>query len=216
MDSYRDRLKTYLLGEGADLVGFALVADFADALEGAAPTDNMKDARSVIIIAVRVDAPPGTEKEHAMAAWRGNVFPLNELAFKASKLLFKEGYSALVVPAATRSAYEALKGEISHKHAAVKSGLGCIGKSSLLVTPGFGPRVALISIITDAELGGGEEFREDLCGGCEICARICPIEDTVNEECEDGYYRIRKEKCIKCYLCYTECPIGVEKDEKLI
>ena len=208
MDDCRHRLETYLLREGADLVGFTSAADFASALDGSAPSDHLKDARSVITIAVRVDAPPGTKKERAMAEWRGKVFPLCELAFKASRLLFDEGYHALVVPPATRSAYEALQGEISHKHAAVKSGLGCIGKSSLLVTPEFGPRVALISIITDADLGGGREFREDLCGDCDICVQVCPVEDTVNEEVRDGYYMIRKERCIKCYLCYTECPIG--------
>ncbi|RLG20461.1 hypothetical protein DRN77_07690 [Methanosarcinales archaeon] len=210
MSDLSNRLKIYLLEEGADLVGITSADSFESALEGCKPTDILEDARSVITMAVSVNAA-GVEKAKAMAAWRGKVFPLDELAFKASRLLFREGYKAIVVPSATHSAFQALKGEISHKHAAVMSGLGCIGKCSLLVTPRFGTRVALISVITDAILTPDEAFEGDLCGDCSVCIDVCPVEGTINEEKKDGYYMIMKAQCVKCYKCYTSCPVGMDE-----
>jgi len=210
MDNLSDRLKIYLLEEGADLVGITSVDSYGSAIEGCSPTDILDDARSVITMVVSVDAA-GVEKGKAMAAWRGKVFPLDELAFKASRLLSREGYRAMVVPSATHSAFQALKGEMSHKHAAVMSGLGCIGKCSLLVTPRFGTRVALISVVTDARLMPDEAFEGDLCGDCSVCIDVCPVEETINEEKKEGYYMILKAQCVKCYKCYTSCPVGMEE-----
>lgn len=43
-------------------------------------------------------------------------------------------------------------GDLSHKHAAVVAGLGVLGKNTLLITPQFGNRVNLVSIVTDLEI----------------------------------------------------------------
>jgi len=60
------------------------------------------------------------------------------------------------------------------KTAAVKCGLGCQGKNTLLVTPTYGPRVRLVSVLTAAELDIDEPYKDDLCKGCERCMRACP------------------------------------------
>ena len=60
------------------------------------------------------------------------------------------------------------------KTAAVKCGLGCQGKNTLLITPSFGPRVKLISVLTTAQLDIDESYQENLCGKCEKCVIACP------------------------------------------
>ena len=60
------------------------------------------------------------------------------------------------------------------KTAAVKCGLGCQGKNTLLVTPTHGPRVRLVAVLTEAELDADEPYQEDLCKDCERCVRACP------------------------------------------
>lgn len=60
------------------------------------------------------------------------------------------------------------------KTAAVKCGLGCQGKNTLLITPRFGPRVKLISVLTTAQLDIDELYQENLCGKCERCVIACP------------------------------------------
>jgi len=124
--------------------------------------------------------------------------------------------------------------KIPLKTAAVKCGLGCQGKNSLLVTPNFGPRVALISILTEAELEVDEPFKEDLCSGCEKCILACPTNaieshkvkfnrcmvysvenpgaSDVPEEVRDRERKLiqRPTPCsfIECTVCIDACPIG--------
>ncbi len=72
---------------------------------------------------------------------------------------------------------ESLRVTFSHKMAATRAGLGWIGKTDLLVTEEFGPRLRLVSVLTDRLL---EPLRppvdESRCGGCEECVRACPGE----------------------------------------
>lgn len=61
-----------------------------------------------------------------------------------------------------------------HKTAAVAAGLGWIGKSSLLVTPQFGPRIKLATVLTDADFETSSLTVSDLCGKCSLCVEACP------------------------------------------
>jgi len=70
------------------------------------------------------------------------------------------------------------RGDFSHRHAAVAAGLGELGFSGLLLTPEFGPRQRLVSIITDAPLkaspmhNGPKLCQPDSCG--YACIKACP------------------------------------------
>lgn len=72
-----------------------------------------------------------------------------------------------------------MQSHFPHKTAAVFAGLGWIGKSSLLITYEYGPRVWLATILTDAPLLKSEPpapgILESKCGECEICVRECPF-----------------------------------------
>lgn len=125
-------------------------------------------------------------------------------------------------------------GNIPLKTAAVKCGLGCQGKNTLLVTPTLGPRVRLISVLTTAELDIDEPYKEDLCKDCERCVLACPAEaiepyrlkvnrcvvyasenprsPSISDETRELEKRLIKRPTsnsfIDCTICLEACPIG--------
>jgi epoxyqueuosine reductase len=124
--------------------------------------------------------------------------------------------------------------DIPLKTAAVKCGLGCQGKNTLLVSPTYGPRVRLVSVLTTAELDIDEPFREDLCKDCERCVLACPAKaiepykvkvnrcmvyssenprsKDVPDETRELEKRLTKRPTpnsfIDCTTCLEACPIG--------
>ena len=89
------------------------------------------------------------------------------------------------------------------KTASIKCGLGCQGKNTLLVTPDYGPRVSLISILTSAELEIDKPFESDLCGDCNLCVTACPTKALQP-------YSIAIEKCMT-YSAETPCSSDVSQ-----
>lgn len=53
-------------------------------------------------------------------------------------------------------------------------GIGCRSKKGSVLTKKYGPFVRLAFIVTDAPLEIDEPFTEQLCDGCNECARACP------------------------------------------
>jgi epoxyqueuosine reductase QueG len=113
-------------------------------------------------------------------------------------------------------------GEISHKAVAKAAGLGWIGKSMLLVTPEFGPKVCLITVLTNMPLSAGQPFR-NMCGECDKCVKVCPVKALTSISFEDHPQKIEEafnvEKCGRwidktwddgkiCYVCMLICPKG--------
>lgn len=69
-----------------------------------------------------------------------------------------------------------LKPPFSHRYAAVAAGLGVIGLSGNLMTPEYGARVYLSSVITDAPLEPDRPLEENPCDNCNICLHACPTQ----------------------------------------
>jgi epoxyqueuosine reductase QueG len=61
----------------------------------------------------------------------------------------------------------------SHRYVAVAAGLGSIGWSGNLVTPGYGARVVLDSVITDAVLPPDPMLESSTCDNCRTCVAVC-------------------------------------------
>lgn len=71
--------------------------------------------------------------------------------------------------------YRVEKGGTYLKDAAVLSGLGCIGKNNLLVTPQLGPRIRLRALTLDVVLPSTGPVDFDPCAFCEeFCRNACP------------------------------------------
>lgn len=115
----------------------------------------------------------------------------------------------------------------SHRHAAVAAGLGELGLNNLLLTPQYGPRQRLVSIITRAPLAADPLIAEPICLGekCALCIRKCPAHafgDAYDLDIggrKNRLARIDIEACRGYYKdnffgaqcgreCMTVCPVG--------
>jgi epoxyqueuosine reductase len=89
--------------------------------------------------------------------------------------------------------YKALMGG-HRKEAAMRAGLGMVGKHNLVMNREYGSWVAYQSIITNAEMEPDEPFTEDLCGDCEQCLEACPTSALFEPR------RLDPRKCVTCLL----------------
>lgn len=149
---------------------------------------------------------------------------LDRIALQVSAALEEQGYRTLPVPTSQRVDEENLLGLFSHKLAAHLSGLGWIGKSSLLITPQMGPRVRLVTVLTDAPLIAGELIT-DQCGDCRLCIEACPTQALTGRTFDRGEpretrmnvhrgdaYRLHLRDQVTgvktCGMCIYACPYG--------
>jgi len=192
-----EALRRYLLDKGADLVGFGPSALLEDGPEIMRPSRYLPTARTLVSIALHineavcdliarsVDEGAAPASYHSYQRFTLSIInpQLDELAYLGAKFLEQRGWPAYPVPANmphdTRPTpeYPGGPGDLSHKHAAVACGLGEIGWHNLLLTPQFGARQKLVTIVTEAPLQLdplliGRICDPEACG--YMCARACP------------------------------------------
>ena len=137
--------------------------------------------------------------------------------YKLVKVLHARGFKGLLLPAGGEPfSQRFLEGTLSYKNAAEAAGLGIIGWHGLLMTPEFGSRVRLTSVITNAPLVGSPRLKMESpcieCGGA--CIKICPARAIARPK--DGEaYRLDKFACSTYYTasgiwaeCLRVCPAG--------
>lgn len=112
-----------------------------------------------------------------------------------------------------------------HKTAATCAGMGWVGKSGLLISNRFGPRLSWATILTNAPLQFIEEpITESFCGNCSRCVEACPagaIADHNWEYAKTYRTMIDVERCATqlqqnkkryglyaCGACMLVCPCG--------
>jgi len=129
---------------------------------------------------------------------------LGNLSIIARYLLSQWGYRSvrLSVDCVTSDnrQLDALK-EFPHKTAATCAGLGWVGKSGLLVTPQYGPRVKLGTVLTDAPFPTAEPIMESSCGDCSLCVQACPYGAIRNINWKRG---IDRDSLFDAYLCNSK------------
>lgn len=121
-----------------------------------------------------------------------------------------------------------LRTKIPHKLAATRAGIGWIGKTDLLITKKFGPRVRLATVLMDYNgIKTGTAIDTSRCGKCTICVDECPAQaangkswDTAvdrdefynafkcREKCRELSLNNLHEKVSICGICVAVCPIG--------
>ncbi len=187
-----EEVKRFARSKGADLVGIASVDRFSDYPEERQPQKLLPNARSVIVVGVRVLAD--TIKPNLLLSALHHItlnIYHNQIAYEIGRLLDDYGHRAVVVPHRIgnldpdlRSSpnymeiYPKLFG-ISTRHAAVEAGLGIFGKSRLLLSPRFGSRQRLAAVVTDADLLADPKLTQaeadQLCPPhCTACFAACP------------------------------------------
>ena len=151
---------------------------------------------------------------------------LDEAAYRLSSSLIRYGYKAHFFP---RDGYgeigalvEKPEAAFSQALAAKYAGIGAIGRNHCLMTKDFGPRVRLVSIITDAEFAPDPMMTENLCTGCGACSRSCPIgaftsradiniDDMERYKCAKYHEFLRCEMRYPCGVCVMACPVGEDR-----
>lgn len=239
-------IKERALAEGTHLMGIAPVERFEGAPSGHHPTDLLRGARSVVVIAHRFPqallqghahgrhpalipedewfnirqwyySPGGAGFWYPTANWR-----LQMIALQVAIALEDQGYLALPIPASGYRARDRYS-IFSHRHAAVLAGLGAFGWNNLLLTPQYGPRVRLDSIITTAPLDPDPMLAEPVCLR-EACGLCLKASDCFGEQyeielagkvmelarfsgtCPDDACRNGERPFIR--YCYGVCPVG--------
>lgn len=107
--------------------------------------------------------------------------------------------------------------------AAASCGLGYIGKSNVLVTEKYGPRINMTYLATDAPLVTRQETVDSRCGSCKACEKACMSGAILGDyffhqrQCEcminvkpnmDYYSDFVKQDCDRCLRV---CPQGSER-----
>jgi epoxyqueuosine reductase QueG len=126
-----------------------------------------------------------------------------------------------------------LRYKFSYKMAATRAGLGWIGKTDLLTTNEFGPRVRFTSVLTNHRFQQlGKPVTKSKCGGCNICVESCPAQAANGKLWDTSVYRdefydvhkcrdmcrrlsmanFQKEATI-CGICISVCPFGRKKQK---
>ena len=121
-----------------------------------------------------------------------------------------------------------------HIPIAMRAGLGDIGRNGLLITPQFGPRVKITTMVTNLPLivdspidFGVTEF----CETCRRCAKVCPAQalpsgkrttepNNASNSAGELKWRVNAEKCAKywtsghkgCNTCVACCPYNRMQD----
>lgn len=166
---------------GFDLVGIApagLVNERAPA--GSRAEDNLPGAKSVVSLGLRMldsifESP---NPRVARTSYTHLHRRLNELGWDVAAFLESAGFAAVPITSDVpidMMEKRGLWGDISHRHVAALAGLGKIGRNQLLISPQFGPRLRVTSVVTRAPLEPDAELDFEPCApGCRRCIEACP------------------------------------------
>jgi len=96
-----------------------------------------------------------------------------------------------------------LRTPFSHKMAATRAGLGWIGKTDLFISKRFGPRLRLVTILTDTPLRpGNRAINKSRCGNCNLCVDACPA-GAANGKSWD--VTVDRDEFFNAFLCRQQC-----------
>jgi len=225
-----NRIKSKILGWGADLVGVADTGSLNELKVN--PPNLLQDFARAVSIAIQLpisvfETISDKPTPNYSSAYKTANLILDQLAYKTAVAFQKEGYYSLPVPASQVLDRENWYAAISHKAVARMAGLGWQGKNLLLITPQFGSRVRLVTVLTAAPLTVDTPVK-NRCGDCMLCRDACPVKAIRGVNTTD-HYKDRNEalhfsRCVNkltieyaalpgidasiCGICIKVCPFG--------
>ncbi|MCM8766950.1 MAG: hypothetical protein NC901_02670 [Candidatus Omnitrophica bacterium] len=187
-----EKIKEYAKNLGADIVGIADISRFKNAPLRMSPKGLLPSAKSVIVCgihhldaSVELDGEPTPHNIGPYGTQSSYMNPkLDDISFQIARFLEDKGYKALPIVSSNIWRYKGYKDlkvdfapDIAHRYAAVACGLGEIGWNGLFLHCEFGPRVRLVTVITNAELFSDPMYDgEKLCDRCLECVKNCPTD----------------------------------------
>lgn len=163
---------------------------------------------------------------------------LSQIAHRLTEYIQQQGNKAWAIEPnvlnrdVDKNFIKTLRLDFSHKMAATRAGLGWIGKTALFISEEYGPRVRLVTVLTDYPLPVcTHPIEESQCGTCDLCVRICPAQAAnglawnINVDRNDffdpfaclkkarelSFNNFGKEAGI-CGKCIVVCPIGKKRN----
>lgn len=155
---------------------------------------------------------------------------IDHVALRVVMLLQKYGVKAVAIPSSQSINTESYdySGVFQHRTAATNAGLGWIGKNGSLITPEFGPRIRLGTILTNMSVEYNKPVLTSKCGSCNLCVIKCPCLALTGNEWIRGMERknvVDAKVCSKhmstkykhigrgvvCGICIRSCRIGTER-----
>ena len=228
--NYTEEFKDRIIGFGADLVGIADVGPLKELKVD--PPDLLEPFARAVSIAIKlpvatfeqiVDRPTPIYKSVYTTA---NLI-LDQIAFRTAMALQNDGFHSLPIPASQVLDQENWYAAVSHKAVARMAGLGWQGKNLLLITPQYGSRVRLVTVLTTAPLDVDGPVK-NRCGDCTACQDACPAQ-AIKGISTETHYKNRNEamyfsRCVEkvagefakipevgvpiCGICIKVCPFG--------
>jgi epoxyqueuosine reductase QueG len=148
------------------------------------------------------------------------------MAYRLAVFINDKGYRAVSFP---RDGYgdisvlaERPEAAFSHVLAARYAGLGTIGFNHTLLTPGYGPRVRLVSVLTDAVIAPDPMLAKSLCVRCKLCQKCCPTASFADtgqpvaamdkHKCALYHKELKEQYRYPCGVCIKVCPVGADRE----
>lgn len=179
---------------GADLVGIAPVSRWKEAPVKLKPQSHLPEAKSVIAISIHhPDASVewgGLPNSNYSGPFQLGMIPkLDTISWRLARFLERQGYPTIPLPCTGYWRHRPYKdisttntASFSHRHAFVAAGLGEFGWNNLAMSPKYGPRNRLVSLITSAKLDSDELYSGfPLCDMCGMCRAKCPGQNFKDE-----------------------------------
>jgi len=218
---------------GAELYGIASAADYGEFFpDKPQPAQFVENAQSVIVLGLPFE--PGTvstvlrpelsglRNKAADDVGASGVNPagaerffLGEengvinrelllMAYRLTKFLRHHGWHSLYIPPAKQNG-RFRTAPFYHMPAMYLAGMGTMGLNCSILTPQFGPRVFVISIITDCPLTAGKPMQDEMCTQCGLCVENCPI-GAIDGQGWKNPFACASYGC--CSTCIAICPVG--------
>jgi epoxyqueuosine reductase QueG len=216
---------------GAELTGFAPVerwARYAETPEPFFPQNIFPFTRTVITMAVPIFIPilDTTPSIVYSELYNTTNRMLDEMAYRLAVFINNSGYRAAPFP---RDGYGDIsvlvkrpEAAFSHVLAARYAGLGTIGFNHTLLTPRYGPRVRLVSVLTDAAVEPDPVMEKSLCTRCMLCLRCCPTASLTDTRqpvasmdktrCAIYHKELKEQYRYPCGVCIKVCPVGADRE----
>lgn len=227
----KKKIKREAIKLGMNLIGFASVerwSEFAEIDPAYYPQTIWPWSKTVIVLAVQIYLPMIETTPSVVYSELYNTTNrmLDESAYRIANFLNRHGFRAHFFPRDCYGDISVLvkkpEAAFSHVIAGKYAGLGTIGMNHTLLTPEYGPRIRLVSVITDAEMKPDPLINKNLCIQCGLCAKNCPMQAftfTSGEEiaemdkfkCAAYHQKLKNEFRYPCGVCTAVCPIGDDR-----